>query len=132
VPHLNLLRVLLVLGIASTTIHYAHNFIMAGMYPPVPVVFPNDLSYRIGIAIFWPLLTFNALRGYARYVKGEMRKAAWDFISYAPLGMTTIGHFLGGNPEIPAFFYVTIFTDFLTGTAMLIFGIATLRSNPHT
>lgn len=56
--------------------------------------------------------------------------AALLFIVYSVLGISTIGHFLGPSPEIPAFFFVTIFTDFLTGTAMLLFGLATLRQSP--
>lgn len=38
------------------------------------------------------------------------------------------GHSLGPSPDIPPFSFATDFTDFLTGTAMLVFGIATLRS----
>ena len=123
-----MLRVLLGLAIASTATHYSHNFVMAEMYPPLPPLFPNELAFRVGIAVAWPLLTAVALWGYGQYVDGHMRRAGWAFIAYSPLGITTVGHFLGGNPDIPTFFYVTIFTDFLTGVAMLIFGIATLRS----
>jgi hypothetical protein len=43
---------------------------------------------------------------------------------------STIGHFLGPSPDIPPFFFVTIFTDFLTGAAMLGFGAATLKAMP--
>ena len=46
---------------------------------------------------------------------------------YSILGISTIGHFLGASPDIPAFFFATIFTDFFTGAAMLAFGVATLR-----
>lgn len=74
-PAAKLLRVLLALSIASTAIHYTHNLIEAGEYPPI----------------------------------------------------STIGHFLAPAPDIPPFFFVTIFTDFLTGMAMLVFGLLTLR-----
>jgi hypothetical protein len=30
-----------------------------------------------------------------------------------------MGHFAYGNPHIPAFFYATLFTDTLTGLAVL-------------
>jgi len=129
-PHAALLRVLLGAAIVSSTIHYTHNFVMASMYPPLPPMFPNALAFRIGIAIAWPLLTGLALWGYARYVGGQNRSAGWAFIAYSILGISTIGHFLGPSPEIPAFFFVTIFTDFLTGTAMLAFGLITLRQPP--
>jgi hypothetical protein len=106
-PHVTLLRFLLAASIASTAIHYTHNFVMASMYPP--------------------LLTGLALWGYAKYVAGNLRAAGRAFIAYSYLGISTIGHFLGPTPDIPPFFFVTIFTDFLTGTAMLVFGIMTLR-----
>lgn len=127
-PHITLLRILLGVAIASTAIHYSHNFVMAEMYPPSPPLFPDELAFRVGIAITWPLLTAIAIWGYGQYAAGRMRRAGWAFIAYSLLGITTVGHFLSGNPDIPTFFYLSIFTDFLTGTAMLIFGIATLRS----
>jgi len=75
----------------------------------------------------WPLLTGLALWGYTRYVAGHTRSAGWAFIAYSILGISTIGHFLGPSPDIPAFFFVTIFTDFVTGTAMLAFDISGVR-----
>ena len=132
-PHTTLLRFLLGAAIASSTIHYAHNFAMASMYPPLPPLFPSELAFRIGIAVAWPLLTGVALWGYSQYVAGNVRRAGWAFIAYSVLGISTIGHFMGPSPDIPALFFVTIFTDFLTGTAVLIFGLATLRQSrePH-
>lgn len=127
-PHVALLRILLGLSIVSTAIHYTHNFVMADMYPPLPPLFPDATAFRVGIAVFWPLLTGLAIWGYARYTAGDMRRAGWAFVAYSVLGVSTIGHFLGPSPDIPTFFFVTIFTDFLTGTAVLIFGIVTLRS----
>ena len=130
-PHVPLLRFLLAAAIASSALHYAHNFVMADMYPPLPPLFPNALAFRIGIAIAWPLLTGMAIWGYTRYVAGHVRQGAWAFIAYSFVGISTIGHFLGPSPDIPPFFFATIFTDFLTGMAMLGFGIATLRQ-PQT
>jgi hypothetical protein len=131
-PHAALLRVLLAAAILSSAIHYTHNFVMASMYPPLPPMFPNALAFRIGIAITWPLLTGLALWGYTRYLAGQTRSAGWAFIAFSILGTSTIGHFLGPSPEIPTLFFVTIFTDFLTGTAMLVFGLITLRKPPAT
>ena len=127
-PHLNLLRILLAAAILSSAIHYTHNFVMASMYPPLPPLFPNALAFQIGIVIAWPLLTGVGVWGYAQYVAGNLRRAGWAFVIYSIVGISTIGHFLGPSPEIPPFFFVTIFTDFLTGTAMLGFGVATLKA----
>jgi hypothetical protein len=126
--HLTLLRVLLSAAIASSAVHYMHNFVMASMYPPLPPLLPDAQSFRIGILVAWPALTAVGLWGYTQYVAGRMRRAGWAFVVYSAVGVTTIGHFLGPTPEIPTFFFVTIFTDFITGMAMLIFGIATVRS----
>ncbi|HVA20150.1 MAG TPA: hypothetical protein VMU55_08240 [Solirubrobacteraceae bacterium] len=40
---------------------------------------------------------------------------------YSITGIVTLGHFIYGNPKIPALFYATLFTDFLTGLAVLSF-----------
>ena len=61
--HAALLRLLLAAAIASSAIHYTHNFVMASMYPPLPPLFPNATAFRIGIAVTWPLLTGLALWG---------------------------------------------------------------------
>jgi len=126
-PHTALLRVLLAAAIISSAVHYTHNFVMADMYPPLPPLFPNALSFRIGIVVAWPLLTGIGLWGYAQYVAGRTRPAGRAFIIYSFVGISTIGHFLGPSPDIPPFFFVTIFTDFITGTAMFLFGMLTLR-----
>jgi hypothetical protein len=129
---IGLLRVLLALSITSTAIHYTHNFAMADMYPPLPPLFPDAQAFRIGIVIAWPALTAVGIWGYFQYIAGRMARAGWAFVAYSVVGVSTIGHFLGPTPEIPAFFFVTIFTDFLTGTAMLVFGLITLRQPPAT
>lgn len=126
-PGVTALRVIIAFNLLSTAVHYTHNFVMASMYPPVPVVFPTALSYQIGIAIFWPLLTALGLWGYRLYKEGNTRRSRPLFVAYAMLGFTTLGHFLGGNPDIPPFFYVTLFTDFLAGSALLVFVAWTLR-----
>ena len=50
---------------------------------------------------------------------------------YSLTGLVTLGHFIYGNPKIPAFFYATLFTDALTGLAVLAFALwsmSTLRA----
>jgi hypothetical protein len=126
-PGVAALRVIIACNLLSTAVHYTHNFLMADMYPPVPVVFPTALSYQIGIAIFWPLLTALGLWGYRLYREGNTRRSRPLLAAYAMLGFTTLGHFLGGNPGIPPFFYATLFTDFLAGSALLAFVAWTFR-----
>lgn len=120
-PRQRLLAVLIGLGILSTAVHYTHNFVMADSYPPIGWV--DTLDYRIGIVIFWPLCTGLALLGYRLYAQGRNREARLALLGYVPLGLTTPLHYLGGTPDIPVFFTVTVFTDFLTSFAILLFAL---------
>ena len=124
-----LLRVLVVLAIVSTAVHYAHNYAAAEMYPPVPPFFPDAQAYRIGIVVFWPLLTALLLVGYGLYRRGRVAGARAALIVSSLAGLTTPLHFLGGVPHVPAFFMITIFTDFLTGLAILVFAL-TIKPAP--
>src|SRR5712691_7706118 len=111
------LRWILAAGIVSTAIHYSHNFVMVEHYPG-----PHGVMYtltRVGIIVLWPLLTAKGLVGYRRYAAGRVREARPRLIAYSALGISTLGHFLYGNPHVPILFYTTIFTDAITGFAAL-------------
>jgi hypothetical protein len=116
---LTLLKVILAAGILSTAIHYTHNFIAVNRYPG-----PGGSFYtlvRIAIVIAWPLLTAIGLLGYRRYRERRYSEARVCLVAYSLTGLATMGHFAYGNPHIPAFFYATLFTDTLTGLAVLAF-----------
>jgi hypothetical protein len=113
-----LLGVVLALGIVSTATHYAHNYAMPELYPP-----GNVAVTRIGVLVSWPLLTAVGLWGYRLYAEGRFRAARWALIAYSPLGISTIFHFAAGVPQVPPFFFATIFTDFITGLAVLFFAL---------
>ncbi len=125
-PGVVALRVIVALNLLSTAIHYTHNFVMAQHYPPI-FPFVDATAYRIGIIVFWPLLTVWGLRGVRLYKEGETQRSRRMLASYAMLGFTTPGHFLGGTPDIPPFFYATLFTDFFAGAALLAFVAWTFR-----
>jgi hypothetical protein len=125
-PGVTALRVIIAFNLLSTSVHYTHNFVMAKCYPAV-FPFVNATAYQVGIIVFWPLLTALGLWGYRLYKAGETRRPRRMLVAYAMLGLTTLGHFLGGNPDIPPFFYVTLFTDFLAGSALLAFVAWTFR-----
>lgn len=125
-PGVRALRVIIALNVVSTSMHYTHNFVMANCYPAVfPLV--NATAYKVGIAVFWPLLTAMGVRGYQLYSRGETQRPRRLLAAYSLLGITTLGHFLGGDPNIPPFFYATLFTDFLAGSALLAFVAWTYR-----
>jgi hypothetical protein len=118
---LRLLKVILAAGMLSTAIHYTHNFIAVNRYPG-----PGGSFYtvvRVAIVVGWPLLTAIGLTGYRRFREGRYREARVCLAVYSLTGLATMGHFIYGNPKIPAFFYATLFTDALTGLAVLAFAL---------
>jgi hypothetical protein len=115
---LTALKTILAAGILSTAIHYTHNFVAVNRYPG-----PKDLytATRVAIVVSWPLLTWIGLMGYRRYRERRYQEAHVCLAVYSITGIVTLGHFIYGNPKIPAFFYATLFTDALTGLAVLMF-----------
>jgi hypothetical protein len=113
---LNVLGAIIGAGILSTAIHYTHNFIAVSHYPGPKSLYTVT---RVAIVISWPLLTGIGLLGYRRYREGRLREAHVSLAVYSITGIVTLGHFIYGNPKIPALFYATLFTDFLTGLAVL-------------
>jgi hypothetical protein len=109
------LRALLAFSILSTASHYSHNFVQMDKYPGGgPVV-------RVLIVLSWPLLTAIGLYGYRLYAQGRLRDAHVHLLIYSFTGLITPLHFLYGSPDIPAFWYATIFTDFLAGASIVAF-----------
>jgi hypothetical protein len=122
---LTLLKAILAAGILSTAVHYTHNFIAVSRYPG-----PGGNFYtvvRVAIVIAWPLLTAIGLLGYRRYRERRYGEARVCLVVYSLTGLVTMGHFAYGNPHIPAFFYATLFTDTLTGLAVLGFVLWSAR-----
>ena len=76
---------------------------------------------RVAIVIGWPLLTAIGLIGYRRYRERRFPEVHVCLVVYSLTGLVTLGHFAYGNPRIPAFFYATLFTDALSGLAVLAF-----------
>ena len=122
---LSALRAILVFGTVSTALHYAHNFVKVDEYPGG---FPGETAVQVAIVVAWPALTAVGWYGYRLYREGRYYPAHLCLALWSLLGISTLGHFLAGNPDIPAFFYATIFTDGLSGLAMLAFVVASARS----
>jgi hypothetical protein len=125
---LSRLRILLLCLMLTTTIHYAHNYLRAEDYPPVPFIYTSPKAYRIGIIVFYPFHTFCGIRGYYLYKPATLRTSIIYLASYASLGIRTPAHFFGGIPQIPWFWFFTIFTDFFAGVALAIFSYETYVS----
>jgi hypothetical protein len=118
-PGIGALRAILAFSIVSTALHYTHNFVAVEDYPDSSIA--SDASTQVGVLISWPLLTAIGLIGYRLYSRGRFRVAHAALLTYSLTGLITIGHFLDGVPDIPAFWFATIFTDFAAGLAMLAF-----------
>jgi hypothetical protein len=116
-----LLKAILAAGILSTAIHYTHNFVEVRLYPGPHGSF--DTITRVAIVIAWPLLTAIGLIGYRRFAERRYREARVCLVVYSATGLATLGHFAYGSPQIPAFFYATLFTDALTALAVLAFAL---------
>jgi hypothetical protein len=120
---LSVLRVLIGFSIASTAAHYAHNFVEMDSYPGGgPVV-------QVLIVLSWPLLTAIGLYGYRLYARERFRDAHIHLLIYSLTGLITPLHFMYGSPDIAAFWYATIFTDFLAGASIVAF-VAWSASRP--
>jgi hypothetical protein len=107
------LGLILCFSIVSTAVHYTHNFVAVEDYPG------GGPAIQAAIVLSWPLLTAIGLYGYRLYTEGRLREAHICLLLYAPLGLLTPAHFLSGNPDIPAVFYASIFTDGLAGLAVV-------------
>jgi hypothetical protein len=76
---------------------------------------------RVLIVLSWPLLTAIGLYGYRLYAQGRYRDAHVHLLIYSLTGLITPLHFVYGSPDIPAFWYATIFTDFIAGASIVAF-----------
>jgi hypothetical protein len=113
------LRVILGFSLVSTTIHYAHNALRVADYPQLPGV-PATVA-GIVVAFGWVLFTTFGWLGYRAYVRKNYSRALAFLLVYSLAGMITLGHFLTGVPQIPGFFFATIFTDAAAGLALWAF-----------
>jgi hypothetical protein len=84
---------------------------------------------QVLIILSGPLLTANGLYGYRLYAQGRYRDAHVHLLIYSLTGLITPLHFVYGSPDIPAFWYATIFTDFIAGASIVAF-VAWSASRP--
>lgn len=119
-----LLRVLVAFAVLSTAAHFTHNFVEADSYPDGLV---GSGTVRVAILVSWPLFTAIGLAGLRLYARGSYEGAHASLVTYAFLPLTTPGHFLDGSPDIPRFWFATIFTDALAGIALIAFVIVSAR-----
>ncbi|WP_370945051.1 hypothetical protein AB5J62_39015 [Amycolatopsis sp. cg5] len=116
---LPVLRVILGFSLLSTTLHYGHNAIALDQYPAVEGL--GGVLGQLFIVFAWLLFTTFGVLGYRRYAR-KMDWTALAFLAvYALAGLSTMGHFLVGPVNLPAFWFATIFTDSVAGLAIWAF-----------
>ena len=113
------LAVVLAYSILSTALHYTHNVVAIDRYPPLPGV-PNWIS-QVVIAVSWPVLTAAGIRGYRLHAAGDLWRARGWLLVYSFTGIVSLGHFFFGVPDIPPFWFATIFTDTSAGLLVWVF-----------
>jgi hypothetical protein len=123
---LAILRVIIAFTLASTVLHYTHNFVKIDEYPKSGLV--SNRFVLLGILLSWPALTAIGLWGYREYSRRNYRNAHAALLAYSFVGWITLGHFTAGNPDIPPFFYATIFTDAIAAAALTGFVVWSSRT----
>jgi hypothetical protein len=119
---LAVLKAIIAASIISTAIHYTDNFIQVNRFQGLGG--SSDPTFiRIAIVLAWPLLTWIGLTGYRRYREHRYQEAYVSLAVYSLTGLTTFAHFLYGSPNLPPYFYATLFTDGITGLCVLAFVI---------
>ncbi|WP_410593160.1 hypothetical protein [Amycolatopsis sp. lyj-23] len=113
------LRVILGFSLLSTTLHYTHNTVRYADYPQLRGVSP--LAGGIAVALAWVVFTAFGWFGYRAYTQGRYHRALAFLLVYSLAGLITLGHFLTGVPQIPAFWFATIFTDAAAGLTLWVF-----------
>jgi len=116
---LNPLRVILAFSLLTTTLHYAHNIIRAADYPQIPGI-PVVVA-QVVVAFAWVLFTTFGVLGYRAYLGGRYPRALAFLLVYSLSGLVSAGHFLVGVPQVPAFWFATIFTDTAAALALWAF-----------
>ena len=113
---LNPLRAILAFSLLTTTLHYSHNVIRAADYPQTPGL--PVVAAQIVVAFGWMLFTTFGVLGYRAYLGGRYPRALAFLLVYSLSGLASAGHFLVGVPQIPAFWFATIFTDAVAALAL--------------
>src|SRR4051794_28915325 len=130
---LTVLRVLLVVGIAESFVHYLDNTLRYSDYtgPNPPAVTSWIAQWMIPVS--WFLFTAAAVVGYRRFRDGRWSEAAAYLAIYSVSGLISIGHYVGVSvDDLSAFQNTFVFLDIAIGTAVLAFAAWTWRRSRST
>ncbi|RSN47562.1 hypothetical protein DMC64_09885 [Amycolatopsis sp. WAC 04197] len=116
---LTALRLILAFTLLTTTLHYAHNVIRAADYPQIEGI-PVAVAATL-VAVAYVVFAAFGLAGYRDYLRGRYWRALAFLMVYSLSGLASLGHFLVAVPQIPAFWFATIYTDTASALALWVF-----------
>jgi hypothetical protein len=125
------LRVLLVVAIAESFIHYADNTLRYDDYTVVSPSFPGGLVKQWVIPVSWVLFTLVGIIGYRRFRDGRRPQAAAWIGAYSTSGLISILHYRDISvSDLSAFQNTFVFLDVALGVLLLAFALWTAFAAP--
>src|SRR5204863_7616261 len=130
---LTVLRVLLIVGIAESFVHYLDNTLRYSDYTgPNPPAATSWIAQWM-IPVSWFAFTAMAVLAYRRFREGRLSQAAGFLAIYSLSGLISIGHYVGISiDDLSVFQNAFVFLDIALGTAVLAFAIWTWRRSDGT
>ena len=125
---LTLLRVLLVVAIVESFVHYLDNTLRYSDYtgPNPPAATAWIAQWMIPVS--WFVFTAAGVVGYRRFREGRYSQAAAYLAIYSVSGLISIGHYVGISiNDLSAFQNTFVFLDIALGFGMLGFAAWTAR-----
>jgi hypothetical protein len=125
------LRLLLVVAIAESFIHYADNTLRYDDYTVADPSFPGGLVKQWVIPVSWVLFTFAGIIGYRRFREGRRPEAAAWIGAYSVSGLISILHYRDiAIGDLSAFQNTFVFLDVALGVSLLVFALWTALAAP--
>lgn len=125
------LRLLLVVAIAESFIHYADNTLRYDDYTVANPSFPGGLVKQWVIPVSWVLFTVAGIIGYRRFREGRRPEAAAWIGAYSVSGLISILHYRDiAIGDLSAFQNTFVFLDVALGVLLLAFALWTALVAP--
>jgi hypothetical protein len=125
------LRLLLVVAIAESFVHYADNTLRYDEYTVASPSFPGGLVKQWVIPLSWVLFTLAGIIGYRRFRQGRRPEAAAWIGAYSTSGLISILHYRDISiGDLSAFQNTFVFLDIALGMLLLAFALWTALAGP--
>jgi hypothetical protein len=125
------LRVLLVVAIVESFVHYADNTLRYDDYTVADASFPGGLVKQWVIPVSWVLFTLAGIVGYRRFRQGRRPEAAAWIGAYSASGLISVLHYRDiAIGDLSAFQNTFVFLDVALGVSLLAFAIWTALAAP--